>query len=216
MYTVVLLAAMTTSGGAPAGHKGHVPSSCPNCWPGYHNSGGWGLPYGGYNWPGYACWGGCGGYASAAYGVPMTPLLTPPPPRAYDPDEDEDGGKDKKGGNGKKKSGKDEGDESEGKDKKGKPKKPSKDEDESISAKVTFLVPAGAKLYVDGRQVTVAGTKTFTTPPLQKGAEYYYEVKAEVMRDGMPMVETRQVTVKAGASIRADFRNLGDRGVAAK
>jgi uncharacterized protein (TIGR03000 family) len=114
MYSMILMAALTSGqGSASLGFCGYVPSAQHHygacygaCYgvgytgwdggsPGDHSVGGWGLPYGGYgwpgphghgpigvpggHWPGYACWGGCGGYASPAYGVPMTPLVMPAP-----------------------------------------------------------------------------------------------------------------------------------------
>jgi uncharacterized protein (TIGR03000 family) len=218
MYGLVLLAALSASEGAAGHDTGYRPPKHPGPlgWPGYHNHGGWGLPYGGYGWPGYAGWGACGGYASAAYGVPMTPHVTPPPYSFERNSEDEkhkekdkDKDKDKENDKGKKKDG-------EEMEKKDKPKKDSdSDSDTSTStrARLTFLLPAGAKLYIDGKAVKAAPGQTFHTPALEKGESYYYEVKAEVMRDGKPVSETRRLTLKAGSSIRADFRKLGDTAV---
>jgi uncharacterized protein (TIGR03000 family) len=144
--------------------------------------GGWGMPYGCYG-PGYACGGGCGGYMSPAYGVPMAPVVGPKTePGTVKPEGD--GKKPKNGG----------------------------DEEVGTSNRARLIVnlPSDGKLYVDDRPIRdAAPQKTFQTPALAKGQKYYYEVRAEVMRDGKPVSETRRVIVRAGATIRADFSSLG-------
>jgi uncharacterized protein (TIGR03000 family) len=92
------------------------------------------------------------------------------------------------------------------------PKKTGGQEQTKASTRARLIVnlPADAKLYVDDKPVSnTNGTRSFQTPELPKGRDYYYEVRAEVMRDGKPVTETRRVIVKAGATIRADFRSLG-------
>jgi uncharacterized protein (TIGR03000 family) len=213
MYSVVLLAALSAADGSVAmGHKAYPTSHCPGYGcpygAGYHN------PNGGDLWPGYSCWGGCGGYASAAYGVPMTPLINPRPPRVPDPDDKTGDGNGKKNGDGKgkKKPADDDDEDDTGKMKKSKPKKPADDEDEDgkTAALITIFLPAGAKLSVDGRPVTAAGVKTFVTPPLQKGPAYYYEVTVETTRHGKPVVQTRRLRLTAGESVHADYRDQGE------
>src|SRR5262245_48707836 len=80
MYGMVLLVALTAADeSAGLGWKGYPT-------PQYHNPhwpGGYHTLNGGYHWPGYACWGGCGGFAGPAYGVPLTPFVSPVPPRVY-------------------------------------------------------------------------------------------------------------------------------------
>ncbi len=87
-------------------------------------------------------------------------------------------------------------------------------ESEQVSAakraKLIVKMPDDAKLYVDGKPISVSAQKTFRTPELKKGQAYYYEFRAEVVRDGKPISETRRVIVKAGAVIRADFSSLGN------
>jgi uncharacterized protein (TIGR03000 family) len=206
MYSVVLLAALSAADGSVgAGFcRAYPVSHCPNCAYGAGYSG----PKGGDFWPGYSCWGGCGGYASPAYGVPMTPLVTPLPKRPVDPDDQRLDGKKKKAG---------EDDEDADKPKKRR-KKPADDEDEAgkTAALITIFLPAGAKLTVDGRTVTASGVKTFITPPLEKGAAYSYEVNIETKRDGKPFVVTRRLRVTAGESVHADYRDLSPQSVAAR
>jgi hypothetical protein len=100
MYAVVLLAALCGAEEAPS----LAPKHCPPVldgggYPGYHNPGGWGQPYGGYGWTGYYC----PAYQHVgppAVSIPPEPLFVPPPPRREDePDDEEDvAPKDDKGG----------------------------------------------------------------------------------------------------------------------
>ena len=69
-------------------------------------------------------------------------------------------------------------------------------------------LPANARLTIDGQptQLTSA-TRTFITPPLQPGQEYYYDLKAELNRDGKPLAATKRVTIRPGqeSRVRLDF-----------
>lgn len=64
---------------------------------------------------------------------------------------------------------------------------------------MTINLPADAKLLFNG---TVAGgtgsVRTFTTPALEPGMAYAYELTAEVIRDGKPQRMTERVVVRAG------------------
>jgi uncharacterized protein (TIGR03000 family) len=214
MYSMVLMAALTAGEGSANWHGwslGHNYGACYGaCYGvGYHGWGGWGHPYGGYGWPGYACWGGCGGYASAAYGVPMTPLVVPPP---YVPAPEKDKDKDKEPDDEKKMDKDKDKDKEKGK-KKGKPPEP----DDTTSASIIFVLPQGASLHVDDRPVDAkVGVQTFKTPQLEKGQRYFYDVRVEVVRDGKPVSATRRLVLQAGSVIRADFSNIASgTGVAA-
>jgi uncharacterized protein (TIGR03000 family) len=206
MYSLVLLAALTTGEQTPDFFlRGHGCHGCYGCYGYYascygacygygyggwgcHGYGGWGAPYGcygsacygGWGAPGWACYGCCGGYASMAYA---------PGPVGIMPPAGEPGpmtGTKKKG--------------------------PEPDGGEASSASRARLIvelPAGAQLYVDDKPVAAAGRKAFRTPELRPGASYYYEVRAEVMRDGQRVSETRRVVIRAGQVAREDFRSLG-------
>jgi uncharacterized protein (TIGR03000 family) len=77
---------------------------------------------------------------------------------------------------------------------------------EGMGAKLNFKLPAEAKLYVDGRLTMIGGAeRSFSTPPLAAGSQYYYDVKAEVMVDGKPVIEEKRVLVEAGATINESF-----------
>jgi uncharacterized protein (TIGR03000 family) len=195
MYGIVLAAALSC-GDCPTEHGHHHThyayglcyGACYGVgyggWFGSHDlcygtyGGGWGLPYGGYGpgvpggeIPGYACYGGCGGYNSPAFGVPMAGVQRPGPAGPA-------GKRDPVSTSGR--------------------------------AQLVFTLPADARLFVDGKPVAAGqGNGAFQTPNLQPGQEYYYEVRAELTRDGKPVSETRRVVVKAGAVVRTDFSGLG-------
>lgn len=77
-------------------------------------------------------------------------------------------------------------------------------------AKVIVEVPADAKVFVDDKVTKAEGTeRTFSTPELDANLEYYYVVRAEVTRDGKPVIETKRITVKAGEVTKASFAALG-------
>jgi uncharacterized protein (TIGR03000 family) len=76
-------------------------------------------------------------------------------------------------------------------------------------AKVLVQVPEDAKLYVDGVPCPLdSATRTFETPKIEPGRKYYYTVKAEVVRNGEKLSESRRVFVEAGRQTTVDFRNL--------
>lgn len=76
----------------------------------------------------------------------------------------------------------------------------------SRSATIVVELPAEAKLYVDGylsKQTTAI--RTIATPELDSGTEYTYTLKAEMIRDGQVVTQTRQVSFRAGATVRVDL-----------
>ena len=71
------------------------------------------------------------------------------------------------------------------------------------------VLPANAKLFVDGRATGGEGTeRAFFTPPLARGQKFYYDVKAELVVDGKPVVEEKRVIVQAGDDLRESFPKL--------
>jgi uncharacterized protein (TIGR03000 family) len=74
-----------------------------------------------------------------------------------------------------------------------------------VGANIKFVVPADAKLYVDGKLTPGTGTeRTFYTPPLAAG-QFYYEVKVETTVAGKPVVEEKKIIVTAGANLTEKF-----------
>jgi uncharacterized protein (TIGR03000 family) len=74
----------------------------------------------------------------------------------------------------------------------------------SETARVTILLPEGAKLYVEGKPIAASGKKTFETPKLEKGRVYSYTMRAERTADNTS--QTRRVSVEAGKAVTVDFR----------
>jgi uncharacterized protein (TIGR03000 family) len=172
MYSIVLMAALTTGGDMPDwGRRG-----CHGCWGGCYCScygcygcwGCWGCCgcWGGYvSW---GCYGGCygcwGGYAYSPYHPTVTyyasaPALATSSPAVYGLAQAPDWRR----------------------------------------AQLVVNLPADAKLTIEGMPTTqTSSRRVFTSPPLEPGTPYYYTLKAEVVRNGQRMVATRDVTVRAG------------------
>jgi uncharacterized protein (TIGR03000 family) len=77
-------------------------------------------------------------------------------------------------------------------------------------ASLIVELPADAKLYVDN-QLTKASSerRVFNSPPLEEGQTYYYILRAEVIRDGKTLSETKRVLLHARDVVRASFSDLG-------
>jgi uncharacterized protein (TIGR03000 family) len=75
-----------------------------------------------------------------------------------------------------------------------------------IKAKIMVTVPADAEVYFDGTETAETGSeRVFTTPPLDPGTEYTYSIRPVWTKECKPVEQTRKVTFRAGAQIRADF-----------
>jgi uncharacterized protein (TIGR03000 family) len=76
-------------------------------------------------------------------------------------------------------------------------------------ARLIVELPVDAKLYIDDHLMrTTSERRTFNTPVLEKGQTYYYELRAEVVRDGKPVVVNKRVTLQAGELIQARFGEM--------
>lgn len=81
--------------------------------------------------------------------------------------------------------------------------------DRQASAKLLIDLPADAKLFVDGQLTTsTSENRVFTTPALQGGLTYFYDLKAEISRDGLTHTESKRVIVRSGDSIHTSFAQL--------
>lgn len=77
-------------------------------------------------------------------------------------------------------------------------------------ATIVVAVANDAKVTVDGDPVTLNSTpQSFRTPALEPDREYYYTFKAEVVRNGQKVTESKRVTFRAGETARVEFNNLG-------
>ena len=207
MYSIVLLAALTTGANAPdcwfgscyygcacaygygyygwggCGCRGWGGYGC-GCYSPYGSNPCWGSYYGGgcCNW-GTACgpvWGSydCfGGHGGFSDGGAIVPSTAPPTPGAEQIPP---------------------------------PKIEDKKSTSLDRARLNVRMPADAKLFVDDLLIPTktAQRHTFSTPRLDRGQTYFYEVRAEVIRDGKPVQESRRVLVRAGEEINVSFSRL--------
>ena len=178
MYTVVLLAALTSNSSAPDlffhggchGCTGWSCHGCAGCCGGCHG--------------GYACTGGCAGGCHGAVvvggcwggctgGAMMAPAAGPAAmPKAPE--------------------------------KVPAPKATTPEKEAALPAPATIIVslPAEAKLTIDDAATTSTGAvRTFVSPNLDNGRDYHYDLKAEV--DGKTL--TKRITVRAGEETRVEI-----------
>ncbi len=169
MYSVVLLMALGTAGEAPDQYCGGYGGYCGG-YGGYCGSYG-GCGYGGGYYGGY-CGGYSGGYCSSpCYSYASYPVYSCAPMYCY-PMQAAPKMEEKK----------------------------KKMEEVSTRATIVVHLPADAKLTFDGEGTkSTSATRTFVTPELKPGTSYSYTVKAEVMKDGKPVViEQKKVSFRAG------------------
>ena len=68
------------------------------------------------------------------------------------------------------------------------------------SGLLTVWVPAGAKVFVNGKETTTQGSRRrYVSYGLTPGLNYKYEVRAELVRNGRVAEETKTVYLTAGA-----------------
>lgn len=76
----------------------------------------------------------------------------------------------------------------------------------SAPCTMTINLPADAKLLFNGTVAKGTGAvRTFSTPALQQGQDYAYDLTAEVMRDGKAERMTERVIVRAGQKTQVNF-----------
>jgi len=74
-------------------------------------------------------------------------------------------------------------------------------------ARLRVVVPADAKVWVDGKATQQTGAvRSFESPPLTPGKQYSYDIKAQ-WRDsnGKEVTRSRRVDVRANAAVDVDF-----------
>jgi uncharacterized protein (TIGR03000 family) len=226
MYSVVLMAALTTGGVAPDCHRcggccgcyggGYgYGSGCWGCYGGCYGCfggcggcwGGWGGCYG--CWGGYSSWGcmgcmgcmGCygGGYGVGGYGVGGFGVGGGVYGTPSYPGMIGPGGTTTPMGEG---LGNPTENKKDGKSGKNGTMLPNR-------AKLVVELPANAKLFIDDMPMKTTSTvRSFNTPSLELGQAYYYMVRVEAVRAGKPVSETRRVIIHAGETARADFKDL--------
>jgi uncharacterized protein (TIGR03000 family) len=84
-----------------------------------------------------------------------------------------------------------------------------KEEEAARPAPATIVVslPLEAKLMIDEYVTTsTSATRVFTSPALERGKDFQYTLKAEIIRDGQSASTTRIVTVRAGQETRVEMQ----------
>ena len=78
------------------------------------------------------------------------------------------------------------------------------------TARITVHLPTDATLYVDKVYCPLtSATRSFNTPALEPGREYFYTLRAEITRDGQTQVQSQRVVVSAGRRVNVEFKNFG-------
>jgi uncharacterized protein (TIGR03000 family) len=76
-------------------------------------------------------------------------------------------------------------------------------------AQVVVNIPADARLFVDDQLMkTTSEHRVFNTPALEDGQAYYYELRAEVMRNGQKLVQNRRITLHSGEIVETAFPDM--------
>ncbi len=73
---------------------------------------------------------------------------------------------------------------------------------------LTVSVPTDAKIFVNGTATTSTGeVRQYVSRDLAGGMSYAYEVRAEIVRDGQTLEQTKTIDLRAGAtnSLAFDF-----------
>jgi uncharacterized protein (TIGR03000 family) len=82
-------------------------------------------------------------------------------------------------------------------------------------ATIIVSLPADAKLSIDdAATISTSAVRVFTSPELPIGQDFHYNLKAEYVRDGKPVVLSKDVTVRAGEQTRVNMEETA--GVASR
>jgi uncharacterized protein (TIGR03000 family) len=84
---------------------------------------------------------------------------------------------------------------------------PLMDQEPGLAAVIDIKMPCFGELWVDGIATLQLGTdRLFRSPPLAKGGEYVYELKARWLdSDGKPIEQIQQVRVHSGQRVLVVF-----------
>jgi uncharacterized protein (TIGR03000 family) len=84
------------------------------------------------------------------------------------------------------------------------------------AALIAVCVPAGAELWFNGEKTAQNGTeRVFTSPPLENGRSYSYQVRATWTRDGRTIEQSQMVSVESGSRITVAFPTESEPGASA-
>src|SRR6516165_4645416 len=86
---------------------------------------------------------------------------------------------------------------------------PMKETRRSLPATIFVQFPAGTKVFVDSHPVPLLlPGEGMITPDLELGKNYSYVLKAETMRNGTKVTDTRQLVVRGGQTYQVDFGDM--------
>lgn len=86
---------------------------------------------------------------------------------------------------------------------------------EMVTANIVVEVPENAEVYIDGNKMkSTAGRRVFKTPAIEKGQDYYYNVRVVFDDNGKRVEDTQRVTVRGGEETAASFAHLKRNGPA--
>ncbi len=77
-------------------------------------------------------------------------------------------------------------------------------------AMVRVLVPAGARLTINGKPARKATARRFVTHPLERGRTYTYTFKAEFVRGHKSVTVARTIKLRAGQKKVVSLRPRGE------
>lgn len=76
----------------------------------------------------------------------------------------------------------------------------------AMPARVTLEAPAGAQVWFDGESTVSTGSlREFSTPPLEPGRRYSYDVRATSEENGRTVTQSQRVRVTPGAHVTVRF-----------
>jgi uncharacterized protein (TIGR03000 family) len=83
-------------------------------------------------------------------------------------------------------------------------------------ARVTIQLPGDARLWVENVEAPLTSSvRTFHTPILNPNQQYFYNIRAQIVRDGQAITETQRVIITPGQETRVDFNTSNVIGTAA-
>jgi uncharacterized protein (TIGR03000 family) len=78
------------------------------------------------------------------------------------------------------------------------------------TARITVSLPASAQLFVDNVECPLtSGTRSFVTPRLVPGTQYYYTFRMRNVHEGQTQDMSRRVLLTAGQHVQVNFNNPG-------
>jgi uncharacterized protein (TIGR03000 family) len=85
---------------------------------------------------------------------------------------------------------------------------------EANTATIVLRTPQDAEVWFQGQKMPPGGgLRRFQSPPLARGKEYSYDIRARWTEDGRTKDETRRVPVHAGDQLRIDLPRSARRSV---